>query len=86
MNSYKFSIKISDTGTITLPHVPSLYNMEADVFIVPKKKLNRIKPEHKKYSATDFLNEFSGIIKGMEHITDKELDNLKQERLKKKYS
>ncbi|MDR2205529.1 MAG: hypothetical protein LBE36_05175 [Flavobacteriaceae bacterium] len=81
MDSYRFSTVISDVGVITLPPIPDLHNMEAEVLIIPKRRKSQTeKTKHKIYSATDFLNEFSGIITGMEQITDEELDLLKQEQ------
>ncbi|GHT70695.1 hypothetical protein AGMMS50239_39320 [Bacteroidia bacterium] len=51
-----------------------------------KRKSKTSKVERKTYLAMDFVNEFSGIIKGMEQVTDEELDNMKYEHLMKKHA
>jgi hypothetical protein len=81
MNAYKFNTRISDNGTITLPYGSHLRNADVEVFIVP---LQETKAQQNSFSANDFINKCKGCIKGMEHITDEELDNIKYECLKQK--
>jgi len=76
MEAYKFKIKISESGIISLPFEPSLYGQNPEIIIFPKTKTERKRP----YSAKDFLKKWSGIIKA-----DKDLDTDKHDYLKNKH-
>ncbi|MCL2329372.1 MAG: hypothetical protein FWC39_12780 [Bacteroidetes bacterium] len=83
MNAYKFNTRVSSTGTITLPYNSHLYDTDVEVFVVSANSKETIKP--KRFSANDFIKKWQGSIKGMETITDEELEHIKHERLKQKY-
>jgi len=82
MNVYKFNTRVSRRGTITLPCNLDLHDKEVRLIILP---LNRQKAEMETQDASDFLKKWSGAFKGLENITDEELDNMKYEYLKEKY-
>ena len=84
MNAYKFSTRVSDTGTITLPYDSHLYNTDVEVLVVPVNRNGSI--EKNRFSANDFINKWRGCVKGMENISDEELDRIKHEYLKQKYA
>ena len=83
MNAYKFSTRVSDAGTITLPFGSHLYNTDVEVFILPA---NPKLTEKGRFSASDFINKWRGCVKGMENVSDEELDRIKHEYLKQKYA
>ena len=83
MNAYKFNTRVSDAGTITLPLDSHLYNTDVEVFIVPAKH-NPTEKSH--FSASDFISKWRGCIKGMENVSDAELDRIKHEYLKQKHA
>jgi len=61
MQAYKFDIKISEGGTISLPYsLPNLYGKEVELFIVPK--VDTTIPI-KKASAKKFVNRWAGFLK-----------------------
>jgi hypothetical protein len=60
-----------------------LYNTDVEVFIVP---VNRISMEKKRFSASYFISKWRGCVKGMENVSDGELDRIKHEYLKQKYA
>ena len=78
MNAYKFNTRVSDAGTITLPYDSHLYNTDVEVFIVPA---NHNSMEKSRFSASDFINKWRGCVKGMENVSDEELDRIKHEYL-----
>ena len=80
MNAYKFNTKVSESGTITLPYEYNLYDKEVRLIVVP---LNNQKMEVERKS--DFLQKWSGAFKGLENITDEDIDNMKYEYLKEKH-
>jgi hypothetical protein len=82
MNAYKFNARVSDAGTITLPNNSHLYNTEVEVFVVPVNRNELI--EKNRFSASDFINKWQGCIKGMENVSDEELDRIKHEYLTQK--
>jgi hypothetical protein len=84
MQAYKFNTKVSDTGTITLPYNLHLRNTDVEVSVVPVSK--NISIEKKSFSANDFISKWKGCIKGMENISDEEIDNIKHEYLKQKHN
>jgi len=57
--------------------------MDVEVFIVP---VNSNSPEKSSFSASDFINKWRGCVKGMENVSDEELDRIKYEFLKQKYA
>ena len=83
MNAYKFITRVSDAGTITLPFNSHLYNTDVEVFIVPS---NRNSTEKSSFSANEFISKWRGCVKGMENISDEELDRIKHECLKQKFA
>ena len=83
MNAYKFNTRVSDAGTITLPFDSRLYNTDVEVFIVPSSR--NIK-EKSRFSASDFVSKWRGCVKGMENISDEELDGIKHDYLKQKHA
>jgi hypothetical protein len=83
MNAYKFNTRVSDAGTITLPFDARLSNTDVEVFIVP---INRNSTEKSSFSASDFISKWRGCVKGMENVSDKDLDRIKQEYLKQKHA
>jgi len=82
MNAYKFNTRLSDAGTITLPYNSHLYNTDVEVFVVPANRNESI--EESRFSASDFIRKWQGCIKGMENVSDEELDRIKHEYLKQK--
>ncbi|MDR1738095.1 MAG: hypothetical protein LBR66_04650 [Candidatus Symbiothrix sp.] len=86
MNAYRFNTRISERGVIALPRIPrSLHNIDAEIVILPLRKQDTSKSESKRYSAMDFVSDFSGIVRGKENISDEELDTLKYEYLNSKH-
>jgi len=83
MNAYKFNTRVSNAGTITLPLNSHLHNTDVEVFVMPANGRKTVQTNH--FSASDFIKKWKGSIKGMENITDEELDHIKHERLKQKY-
>ena len=83
MNAYKFNTRVSGNGTIVLPYGANLYNADVEVFIIPTRE---IKNQKNSFSANNFINKWKGCIKGLEHVTDEEFDNIKYEYLKQKYA
>jgi hypothetical protein len=79
MQAYKFDTTISKEGTITIPFEPVLFNRDAEVIIIPKKKTIRNK---KKYSASDFLKDWTGIL---ENMPEEKTDKIKYEYLIQKH-
>jgi hypothetical protein len=78
MQAYKLDTTISEDGIISLPSMPGLFNKEVKLTIVPKEK----EPHDKeKYSALDFLEEWSGAFK----INEEDLNQAKYEYLTDKY-
>ena len=84
MNAYKFNTRVSDAGTISLPYDSHLYNTDVEVFIVPVNRNESIDKSH--FSANDFISKWRGCVKGMENVSDEELDHIKYEYLKQKYA
>ena len=82
MQAYKFITQISDKGIISLPYKPELFNTKVEiiVFPIPKKKIKEEKEE--KYTAKDFLQEFSGCLK---NLPEEDTDDLRYEYLKRKH-
>ena len=85
MNAYKFNTRVSKSGTITLPCDYNLYDKEVRLIVLPLNK-QEVEIEEKSKNASDFLKKWSGAFKGMENVTDEELDNMKYEYLKEKYA
>jgi len=84
MNAYKFNTRVSEAGTITLPHDSHLYSKDVEVFVVPVSHNESI--EKRRFSAGDFISKWQGCVKGMENVSDEELDSIKHEFLKQKYN
>ncbi|MCL1933206.1 MAG: hypothetical protein FWF53_05300 [Candidatus Azobacteroides sp.] len=82
MQAYKFITQVSEKGIISLPYEPELFNTEVEIIIFPKSKEKGKKEKEKKYTAKDFLRDWTGILKDM---SEEELENAKHEYLKEKY-
>ena len=83
MQAYKFNTRISDGGIISLslPYKPELFNTEVEVIVLSKTK-EKSKKQEEKYTAKDFLREWTGILKDM---SDEELENARYEYLMEKH-
>jgi len=84
MDVYKLNTRVSKSGTITLPYDLNLHDKEVKLIILPLNK-QKMKTEKNVQNANDFIKKWSGAFKGMENVTDEELDNMKYEYLKEKY-
>jgi len=79
MHAYKFDLRISESGTITLPYtLPHLNGREVKLFIVPKE--DEQKPI-KKASAKNFVARWAGFLKDMKN----DPEEAKYEYLYEKY-
>lgn len=58
MEAYRFNIKISRDGTITVPKNAALLNKEAEVIILLKEDKKR-----GEMTAADFINKWAGVLK-----------------------
>lgn len=74
MEAYKFKTKVSDNGTISVPDGFDVKNKEVEVII-----LNEVSPNESKKSMKEFLDKYSGILKGVD------ADKAKWEYLKEKH-
>ena len=64
MQAYKFDLRISESGTISLPYVfPNLNGREVELFIVPKKEAQAPIMSMKKASAKKFVDRWAGFLK-----------------------
>jgi len=79
MQAYKFVTRISEKGIISLPYKPELFNTEVEIIVLPKPKE---KAKEEKYTAKDFLKEFSGCLKD---LPEEDTDDLRYEYLKRKH-
>ena len=76
MQAYKFDLRISDIGTISLPRaIPDLYGREVELFIVPKET------SRKSASAKSFVSRWAGFLKD----SNIDVENAKYEYLSEKY-
>jgi hypothetical protein len=74
MQAYKFDIKISEVGTISLPHfLPDLYGREVELFIVPKKEKSE---KIEQASAKKFVSRWAGFLKDMNIDPEKPNTNI----------
>ena len=74
MKVYRFTTKVSESGTIQIPYSLSLFDKEVEIIILPKPTL-----EKEKMRATDFVKKWAGFI------SDKNTDKTKSEYLSNKY-
>ena len=83
MQAYKFNTRISENGllSLSLPHKPELFNTEVEIIVLSKPK-EKTKEQEEKYTAKEFLKDWTGILKGM---SDEELENAKYEYLMEKH-
>ena len=79
MQAYKFTTRISEKGIISLPIEPKLFNREVEIIILP---LHREKVKEEKYTAKNFIEEFSGCLKNLPEV---DTDDLRYEYLKRKH-
>jgi len=56
MRAFKFNTKISEDGTIHLPFVPSLFNKEVELIVVPKNE------KKEKKAAMKFVEKWAGFL------------------------
>ena len=78
MQAYKFDIRISENGMISLPPtIPNLYGREVELFIVVPRKEKLQKKEQ--LSATEFVDRWAGFLK------DVNPEEAKYEYLSEKY-
>ena len=76
MQAYKFDLRISEIGTISLPRaIPDLYGREVELFIVPKEVAR------KTTSAKSFVSRWAGFLKD----TNINAETAKYEYLSEKY-
>ena len=61
MEAYKFKTKVSENGTIIVPDVFNFKNKEVEVTIIGETAQNE-----PKRSMKDFLDKFSGVLKGVD--------------------
>lgn len=73
MRAFKFNARISEDGTIHLPFVPSLFNKEVELIVVPKNDLK------KKKAAKKFVEKWAGFL------TFPNTDNSRLDYLREKY-
>ena len=74
MRIFKFNTKVSSNGTIQIPFIPSLFDKEVELIIVPKSiKKDKIN------SGKNFVEKWAGFLK------DDNLDLLKNNYLSEKY-
>ena len=57
MRAYKFTTKVSDSGTITIPKYARIQNKEVEVIIQPKENSSI-----QKSKARDFINKWAGFL------------------------
>jgi len=74
MEAYKFKTKVSEDGTIIIPDRFDVKNTEVEVII-----LDELTPNEPKKSMKEFLDKYSGILKGVD------ADKAKWEYLKEKH-
>ena len=72
MEAYKFDIRISEIGTISLPYALSnLYGRDVELFIVPKEEASVPIIPIKKTSAKKFVSRWAGFLKDANIDPDK---------------
>jgi len=81
MQAYKFDTRVSETGIISLPHEPQLFNMEVEIIVIPKTKIKR-KGDQKKDAVENFIEKYSGCLK---NLPEEDPNDLRYEYLKRKY-
>jgi len=68
MQTYRFHTRVSETGVISLPFPPALFNQNIELIVVPAV---REKKKEQRYTASDFLKEWTGAFAGLaEENTD----------------
>jgi len=78
MQAYKFDLRISENGMISLPHtMPNLYGKEVELFIIVPKKERLKKVE--KTTAKEFVTRWAGFLKEVDP------EEAKYEYLSEKY-
>ena len=77
MEAYKFDTIVKERGIIQIPEIASLENQNIEIFIVVKTKVSKKKPPQESF--TDFLDEWTGFLKGINP------DELKSQYLEEKY-
>lgn len=85
MTTFRFSAKVSREGTIKIPNGTELSDKEVEVVISPKVDTRENNPE--KYDAIDFLEEWSGVLKGKldNDSTDENIMKIKYDYLMEKH-
>jgi len=82
MQAYKYNTQISEQGIISLPYEPALFNRKVEIIIFPKSERKARKETEKKYTAKDFIVEFSGCLK---NLPEEDSNDLKYEYIKRKH-
>jgi hypothetical protein len=59
MQAYKFDIRITKDGIISLPFVPTLFDKEVGIIILPKTETGEAKH---KITPSEFVRKWSGVI------------------------
>ena len=77
MEAYKFDTIVRERGIIQIPEIAPLENQNIEVFIVVKTKAPKKKPQQESF--TEFLDEWTGFLKGIDP------DELKAQYLEEKY-
>ena len=72
MEAYKFEIRISERGTISLPYaLPNLYGKDVELFIVPKEEVSVPIIPIKRASAKKIVTRWAGFLKDANIDPDK---------------
>lgn len=57
METYKYSVKISESGTIQIPYHPALMDKEVEIIIMPKPE-----PSGEKMKGSEFVDKWAGFL------------------------
>ena len=82
MQTYQIETSVSDTGIITFPVMPYLYNKKVKLIIIPTEE-NTTKFDQRKRAMERLLKKQEAMP--VSHWSDEELDNLRYEYLVKKH-
>ena len=74
MEAFRFITKVSDKGTIQLPHTPALFEREVEIIIIPKRTDGK-----KKMKGAEFVKKWGGFLAGAD------VDQARYDYLSEKY-